>query len=100
MPSRHKGHFVQIWRPTHGKDIWPKYVDVEGRIVSTSINRDSWAATQGGWGGVSRELPFRKARFFAKAYSRAGFPVRIVRVTVTGSEVVYTKSPNRKAVRR
>jgi len=100
MPSNHKGHFVQIWRPTHGPDVWPKRVNVEGRVVATSIARDSYIAKAAeGWSFVSRELPLRRAKFFAKAYSRAGFPARIVKVDGNGERIVYSKNPARKAVR-
>jgi hypothetical protein len=75
MPSSRTGHFVQIWRPPH--DAFPEKVVVEGRSWLTTVNPEVHAR-YGGWSNVSRELPFRRARRFAKAYARAGFPARVL----------------------
>lgn len=74
MPSSRTGHFVQIWRTTapYGTHV---YVEVEGRTVAMSVNPDSYWA---GWVHASRELPLKRATFYAKAYKRAGIKSRVI----------------------
>jgi len=100
MPSRKTGHFVQIWRPIRKDEIWPSYIEVEGRKWATTIGRGQYALADG-WTGVSRELDLRRAKQFAKAYAKAGFPSRIKKIDGDGTRIVYTKEPNRaRSVRK
>lgn len=97
MPSTRTGHFVQIWRPPH--DGFPKKVEVAGRSWLTTVNPEVHVRYEG-WSNVSRELPFRRARRFAKAYARAGFPTRVVLENNNGSnDVVLELKPSRKGAR-
>ena len=79
MPSRHSGHFVQIWRPVFAGSRYdmPDFVEVAGRTVERTISQYRYDTAEG-WTGVSRELPLREARRFARAYSQAGFPARVL----------------------
>jgi hypothetical protein len=79
MPKTRTGHFVHIWRPRFEGSRYdmPKYVEVGGRGLATTIDPELFERT-GGWVAVSRELPLRRARRFAKMYARTGFKTRVV----------------------
>lgn len=99
MPNRRSGHIVQIWRPV-GDRRTVQFVDVEGRSVATTVSRewfDQWE-----WTSMSRELDLRRAKRFAKAYARAGFPTRVIRQSafLVNRVIVLELKPARKAVRR
>src|SRR5690349_404749 len=101
MVSRHSGHFVQIWRPLGARTYampkpkrpnWrtvdhPNYVEVEGRVIQRTVAEYPYYALDG-WFYVSRELDKRRAKFYAKAYKRAGFKTRILFVGNDGSKRV------------
>ena len=100
MPSSHTGHFVSIWRPvTPHNQVSPEFVPVAGRMVSTTINQ--WRFDrQDGWAPVSREMPLRRAKKFARAYRQAGFPTRVYFDGHGVYKLVLDLKPARKAARR
>jgi hypothetical protein len=62
-------------------------VDVAGRTVGRTVSPGLFRLNNG-WTVMSRELPFRRARRFAKAYARAGFPTRVVLENNNGSSEI------------
>jgi len=89
MPSRRSGHLVQISRPV-GDWTVNKLVEVEGRQVSTHAS-PSFVKAYGSWTAMSRELPLRDAKRYAKAYARAGFKTRVILVMNSGQTRVVTQ---------
>lgn len=92
MVSTRTGHFVQIHRDVipHGRK--QEYIEVEGRKHARWADSpvERWRTPSNGWRNVSRELDFRRARFYAKAYKRAGFTTRIILRDARGTTVVKT----------
>jgi hypothetical protein len=102
MVSRRAGHFVQVFKPIGPK--WysftmpkprnrrhasehPNYARVEGRTIERTVNAYPPYAPDG-WFYVSRELDLKRAKFYAKAYRRAGFKTRIVLMENSGKTTV------------
>ena len=78
----------------------PSRVNPSSDPVATTVSRewfDQWE-----WTSMSRELDLRRAKRFAKAYARAGFPTRVIRQSafLVNRVIVLELKPARKAVRR
>ncbi len=100
MPSRRSGHIVQIWRPVK-PSVATHFVEVEGWTISTTVSQSFYdVVTDQGWASAGREQPLRDAKFYAKAYARAGIKSRVILQMNSGRRcVVVQYRPKRQAVR-